>query len=252
MADMLQQRSIQPGTWSCRRQSVRHCRYTAVKVHAAARASTILAFMPKELSQITEPAAQQMAARIQRTPVRIPSLPIPALQTAYVGPTAQQQQQQSGLPPVVLLHGFDSSCMEFRRLYPLLEAQTDTWAVDLVGWGFSEYTPFVQNTDLIIAPQQKREHLHAFWQQHIKRPMVLVGGSLGGAIALDFALAYPDAVDRIVLIDAQGFIDGIGPMSTMPRPLAAAGVWVLRTEQLRMVSKAFSNVCNTGVACKTP
>lgn len=33
--------------------------------------------------------------------------------------------------------------------------------------------------------------------------MALVGGSLGGAIALDFALAYPEAVEKVVLIDAQ-------------------------------------------------
>lgn len=39
-----------------------------------------------------------------------------------------------------------------------------------------------------------------------------------------------------MLIDAQGFIDGIGPMASLPRPLAAAGVWVLRTEQLRMAA----------------
>jgi pimeloyl-ACP methyl ester carboxylesterase len=107
-----------------------------------------------------------------------------------------------------------------------------------VGWGFSDYTPFQQQLVLTISPQQKREHLFSFWQQHIKRPMVLVGGSLGGAIALDFALEYPQAVEKIVLIDAQGFIDGIGPMASLPRPLAAAGVWVLRTEQLRMVRAA--------------
>ena len=91
--------------------------------------------MPKELAEITEPAAQQLAARIQRIPVPIPSLPIPPLETAYVGPTQRQQQQLRALnnrPPVLLLHGFDSSCMEFRRLYPLLEPQVETWAVDLV------------------------------------------------------------------------------------------------------------------------
>jgi pimeloyl-ACP methyl ester carboxylesterase len=33
--------------------------------------------------------------------------------------------------------------------------------------------------------------------------MALVGGSLGCVMALDFALAYPDAVEKLVLIDAQ-------------------------------------------------
>lgn len=115
---------------------------------------------------------------------------------------------------------------------------------DQVGWGFSDYTPFAQNSDLIISPQQKREHLHSFWQQKVQRPMVIVGCSLGGAIALDFALAHPEAVEKLVLLDAQGFIDGIGPMASLPRPLAAAGVWVLRTEQLRMVSStAICQLC---------
>eukprot|EP00878_Enallax_costatus_P018014 GHUV01018940.1.p1 GENE.GHUV01018940.1~~GHUV01018940.1.p1 ORF type:complete len:137 (+),score=23.12 GHUV01018940.1:152-562(+) len=104
----------------------------ALRVKAQATAQT---FLPKELPQITEPAAQQMAARIQRTPVQIPSLPIPPLESAFVGPNPQQQQQLRALnnrPPVMLLHGFDSSCLEFRRLYPLLEPQVETWAVDLV------------------------------------------------------------------------------------------------------------------------
>jgi pimeloyl-ACP methyl ester carboxylesterase len=72
-----------------------------------------------------------------------------------------------------------------------------------VGWGFTDATPFSQQPDLTITPQQKREHLYSFWQQHIGRPMALVGGSLGGAIAMDFALAYPEAVEKLVLIDAQ-------------------------------------------------
>mmetsp|Transcript_30596 Transcript_30596/g.90770 ORF Transcript_30596/g.90770 Transcript_30596/m.90770 type:complete len:190 (-) Transcript_30596:14-583(-) len=38
--------------------------------------------------------------------------------------------------------------------------------------------------------------------------MVLGGASLGGGIAIDFAAAYPEAVERLVLMDPQGFIDG--------------------------------------------
>ena len=37
----------------------------------------------------------------------------------------------------------------------------------------------------------------------IKRPMVVAGVSLGGAVALDFAVSHPEAVSKLVLVDAQ-------------------------------------------------
>lgn len=104
-------------------------------------------FLPAEfLAEIVEPAAQAMAARMRRIPVELPTLPsLPGpLATAFVGPSAAQRaalvatgssdgSSSSSRPaPVVLLHGFDSSCLEFRRLLPLLESHTETWAVDLV------------------------------------------------------------------------------------------------------------------------
>ena len=77
-----------------------------------------------------------MAGRMQRSPIRIHSLPIAPLDTAFVGPleltSKQHAHPKTSTAPVVLLHSFDSSCLEFRRLYPLLEAHTETWAVDLV------------------------------------------------------------------------------------------------------------------------
>lgn len=57
--------------------------------------------------------------------------------------------------------------------------------------------------------------------------MTLVGASLGGAIALDFAHEFPQAVQKLVLIDAQGFIDGSGPGASLPGPLAKLGISVL-------------------------
>lgn len=57
--------------------------------------------------------------------------------------------------------------------------------------------------------------------------MTLVGASLGGAIALDFAFEFPEAIERLVLIDAQGFIDGSGPGASLPGPLAKLGISVL-------------------------
>ena len=34
---------------------------------------------------------------------------------------------------------------------------------------------------------------------------------------MDFAVEYPEAVEKLVLVDAQGFIDGLGPWRVAPR-----------------------------------
>jgi pimeloyl-ACP methyl ester carboxylesterase len=46
------------------------------------------------------------------------------------------------------------------------------------------------------------------WQTLIGRPVVLVGASMGGAAAIAFALAYPEAVEKLVLIDSAGYSNG--------------------------------------------
>ena len=74
--------------------------------------------------------------------------------------------QHKDRAPVLLLHGFDSSSLEFRRLLPLLEEKLETWAVDLVGWGFSD-SGAAQHEDLQLGPKQKRDHLYAFWKEKV-------------------------------------------------------------------------------------
>ena len=76
-----------------------------------------------------------MARRMQRVALAVPSLPVDAVEAAFVGPSdaARQQHRKAGTKaPVVLLHGFNNSSLEWRRLYPLLEKSTETWAIDLV------------------------------------------------------------------------------------------------------------------------
>lgn len=55
------------------------------------------------------------------------------LPTAFVGPSTEElQAYPDDAPVVVLLHSFDSSCLEMRRLYPILARTVPTYAVDLV------------------------------------------------------------------------------------------------------------------------
>lgn len=120
----------------------------------------------------------------------------------------------SGGRAIVLLHGFDSSCLEFRRLVPRLALQHRVWAVDLLGFGFCD-----RPADLQVSPAKVCEHLYAFWQSQVKQPMVLVGASMGGAAAIEFALAYPEAVKKLVLLDSAGLTRGPNLSKVLIEPL---------------------------------
>jgi pimeloyl-ACP methyl ester carboxylesterase len=105
--------------------------------------------------------------------------------------------------PILLLHGFDSSILEFRLLLPLLAAQNQTWAVDLLGFGFTQRLKNIQ-----YSPDNIKVHLYEFWKTLINQPIVLVGTSMGGATAIDFSLTYPEVVKSLVLINSLGYSCG--------------------------------------------
>jgi len=149
-------------------------------------------FLPAEIAQLTESTSIALAQSIQQILLTTPlsTQPIP---TTYV-------RQGSGGTPIVLLHGFDSSVFEFRRLLPLLAAKNETWLVDLLGFGFTE-----RLAEIPFSPTAIKTHLYHFWKTLINQPVILVGASMGGAAAIDFTLAYPQAVKKLVLLDSAGY-----------------------------------------------
>lgn len=149
-------------------------------------------FLPPEAAQLTEETSIALARQIRRSPIST-SISLEPIDTAYV------HQGEGGIP-ILLLHGFDSSVFEFRRLLPQLASKHDTWIVDLLGFGFTDRplnTPF--------SPEAIKTHLYDFWKEKIAQPVILVGASMGGAAAIDFTLAYPEAVSKLVLLDSAGF-----------------------------------------------
>ena len=131
--------------------------------------------------------------------------------------------------PIVFIHGFDSSSVEFRRLAPLLDRMGhDVYCVDVLGWGFSNVTNVNEFT-----PRAKVDHLECFIRQVVGGKCVLGGASLGGAVAINLCEQAPDLVSKLILIDAQGFIDGDGP-SNIPDFVAGLGIEVLKSQPLRM------------------
>ncbi|KAL2344630.1 hypothetical protein Fmac_005915 [Flemingia macrophylla] len=187
-------------------------------------------FLPKEVHTIKDPFARNLAMRIQRLPVSVRFSENPIMSSCV------KPLMQINANPVVLLHGFDSSCLEWRYTYPLLEeAGFETWAVDILGWGFSDLGK-LPSCDVV----SKRDHFYKFWKSYIKRAMILVGPSLGSAVAIDFAVNYPEAVEKLVLIDASVYAEGTGNLASLPRAAAYAGVYVLKSIPLRLYANYLS------------
>lgn len=143
--------------------------------------------------RLTEPESLALFQQIQQVPVLLQGKSV-ATSCVQAGVSRPDRS------PIVLLHGFDSSVLEFRRLLPRLASHQETWAIDLLGFGFSDRSALPP-----VSPDSINEHLHCFWQQHLQeRSLILVGASMGGAAAVKFALTYPQAVKQLILIDSAG------------------------------------------------
>jgi len=177
-------------------------------------------FLPPEAAQLTEETSIALARQIRRSPIST-SISLEPIETAYV------HQGEGGIP-ILLLHGFDSSVFEFRRLLPQLAEHHDTWIVDLLGFGFTDRpinTPF--------SPKAIKTHLYDFWKEKIAQPVIVVGASMGGATAIDFTLSYPDAVATLVLLDSAGFAAGSAIGKFLIPPLGYLATQFLRQPNVR-------------------
>lgn len=177
-------------------------------------------FLPKLVEQLTEPTSIALAKSIQSSAIATPLSPS-AIATTYV-------HQGSGGTPILLLHGFDSSVLEFRRLLPLLVSKNETWAVDLLGFGFTD-----RIAEIPFSPTAIKTHLYYFWKTLIQKPVILVGASMGGAAAIDFTLAYPEVVEKLVLIDSAGMAAGSTMSKYMFPPLGYLATEFLRHPRIR-------------------
>ncbi|HHP7231901.1 MAG TPA: alpha/beta fold hydrolase [Xenococcaceae cyanobacterium] len=183
-------------------------------------------YIPTDANKLTEATSIALVKQIQLESITtsFSTEPIP---TSFV-------KQGVGNTPILLLHGFDSSLLEFRRLLPLLAATQLVYAVDLLGFGFSD-----RLANLPYSVAGIREHLYYFWKQIIQKPVILVGASMGGAAAIDFALTYPQLVTKLILLDSAGL--GKQPIISklMFSPLDYWATEFLRNPKVRQnISKA--------------
>ncbi len=175
-------------------------------------------------SQLTEATSIALVDNIQFCLVST-SFTSEVILTSYVCDGMGKDEQDI---PILLLHGFDSSLLEFRRLIPKLATSRQTWALDLFGFGLTE-----RLADSQVSPDLIKEHLYYFWKTAIAKPIILVGASMGGAAAIDFALTYPDVVKKLILIGSAGMRKGTAAGKFLVPPLDRMATDFLRSPKVR-------------------
>jgi pimeloyl-ACP methyl ester carboxylesterase len=104
-------------------------------------------------------------------------------------------------PAVVLIHGAFGALQDFTAtIAPALQRGHRVIAVDRPGHGYSGRPP-----GRGLTPARQAELLHGLLQRLQPGPATLVGFSLGGAVALAYALAHPEAVRALVILNGGSF-----------------------------------------------
>ena len=105
-----------------------------------------------------------------------------------------------GAPVVILLHGFGASLQTWDACAAILQARMRVIRFDLPGFGLTGPDPTGDYTDARTVAV-----LGALMDTLGVARASLVGNSLGGKIAWNFAADHPDRVEKLVLISPDGF-----------------------------------------------
>lgn len=106
---------------------------------------------------------------------------------------------RGSLPPAVVLHGIGSSATAYGGLLAGLRPHVErVVAPDLPGHGFSDPPPVIPGARALAAAAVE------IVDGLVDAPAIVIGTSLGGALALHYALARPDKVAALVLCSPAG------------------------------------------------
>ena len=108
------------------------------------------------------------------------------------------QEAGSG-PAVILLHGLGGDVSNWAQTIGPLSQKYRVIVPDQIGFGRSDKPMINYRVGTLV------DFLDGFYKELKLERASLVGNSLGGWTAAAYALAHPEKVERLVLVDAAGF-----------------------------------------------
>ncbi len=126
------------------------------------------------------------------------SLPLPPQQEVLVKGRRIVYYEAGKGSVVILIHGLGADAHNWGANIGPLAANYRVIALDQIGYGQSEKPVMRYTVETFV------DYLHDFMVALNIPKASLVGNSLGGWVALDFAIRHPKMVEKLVLVDAAG------------------------------------------------
>lgn len=150
----------------------------------------------RRIHHVVAPACLLMIALAALSPAQTPEVK----QVEIFGQKIVYQEAGSPAnPKVILLHGLGGDMTNWAMTVPALAAKYHVFAPDQVGFGKSDKPIANYRIAMLV------EFLDRFCAKLGIEKATLVGNSLGGWTAASFAVAHPQKVEKIVLVDAAGY-----------------------------------------------
>jgi pimeloyl-ACP methyl ester carboxylesterase len=115
-------------------------------------------------------------------------------------------------PPVVFVHGLSGSWQNWLEQLPVLAREHRVLALDLPGFGYSP----MPAEEISIAGYARL--LDRLLDQLKIDAAAVVGNSMGGFIGAELAIAFPQRVERLVLVSAAGLSTHNEPRTVRAMP----------------------------------
>ena len=141
---------------------------------------------------------------------------------------------------IILIHGFDSCFLEYRRLVPLLKKNNKLIIPDLYGFGFCP-----RSKGNKYGFKYLMKHLNSVLNYFSNNQTIgIIGASMGGALALELARQNPKKVNKLLLLSPAGLA---GKNPKIPWPLNHFGAFFLSQPFVRkgLCRQAFAEPKNS-------
>jgi pimeloyl-ACP methyl ester carboxylesterase len=139
----------------------------------------------------------------------------------------------STLPSVLCIHGFGGNADHWRKNLPELASTCNAYAIDLLGYGFSDKPDprdFPINT--IYNFENWGRQIRDFIKEKIGKPTIVTCNSVGGLVGLQAAIDEPELILAVQVINISLRMLHESKQAPLAKPLVAALQKTLRTTSL--------------------